>query len=324
MNEQSDSETKARLVAVPSNPIPEDGRVGFVDTPDGARLRYARWQSTLRPTKGTVIILQGRAENIEKYLETVSDLRERGFGVLCFDWRGQGLSSRLLKDRLKGHIEHFDQYLTDLDTILSEIALPDCSGPFYLLGHSTGGLIAMLAAPFLGNRVRRMVLISPLFALRNLPVSQSLVQRVGAVLTFFGLGRLSVGWGGRALQNHQFIGNRLTSDTTRFQRNAEILATDQELRLSSPTVSWIFSACRAMEQVNDSEFLGTITIPTLMVAAGNDPIVSPEHVEMLGHRMRSGAHLTIFGAKHELLQERNVFREQLLSAFDAFVPGTEV
>ena len=62
-------------------------------TPDGVNLRFARW--TPPPgRKGTVVVLQGRTESIEKYFETVRDLRARGFAVATFDWRGQGLSDR--------------------------------------------------------------------------------------------------------------------------------------------------------------------------------------------------------------------------------------
>ena len=40
-------------------------------------------------------------------------------------------------------------------------------------------------------------------------------------------------------------------------------------------------------------------------------------------RLRGGSILNIIGARHELLQESDIFREQLLAAFDAFVPGTD-
>ncbi len=313
-----------QLLSLESNPAPEGGRTGFVDTPDDARLRYAWWKPTQRPNKGTVLLLQGRAEYIEKYFETVEELQARGFHVIAFDWRGQGGSSRHLSDTTKGHIDHFDQYLTDLDTILTEVALPDCPGPFYFLAHSMGGLVALLAAPALGNRVRRMVLLGPLLSLRNLPVSQNMVAQIAGFLSFVGFGRASINWGKRALEQRSFVGNNLTSDTVRFNRNGELLSAGPELALSSPTVSWIFAACRAMAQVQDPKFAGTIAIPTLLIAAGNDPIISPEAIERFGSRMRSGAFLTVFGAKHELLQERDIFREQTLSAFDAFVPGTEI
>mgnify|MGYP000459942891 CR=1 FL=1 len=312
------------LLDIDGNPVPKDGRTGFIETPDGARLRYALWKPTQRPNKGTVILLQGRAEFIEKYFETVGELRARGFHVVTFDWRGQGGSSRLLGDPTKGHIDHFNQYLTDLDTILTEVALPDCPAPFYFLAHSMGGLIALLAAPALGNRVRRMVLLGPLLSLRNLPISQESVARIAGFLSIIGFGRTSISWGKRSLEQRAFVGNNLTSDTVRFNRNGELLSANPGLGLSSPTVSWIFAACRAMARLKDPEFAGTIGIPTLLIAAGNDPIISPQAIERFGNRMRSGAFLTIFGAKHELLQERDIFREQTLSAFDAFVPGTEI
>ena len=312
------------LLNVEGNPVPKDGQSGFVETPDGARLRYAMWKPTQRPNKGTVLLLQGRAEYIEKYFETVGELRERGFHVVTFDWRGQGGSSRLLSDPTKGHIDHFNQYLTDLDTILTEVALPDCPAPFYFLAHSMGGLVALLAAPALGNRVRRMVLLGPLLSLRNLPIGQESLSRIAGFLSVIGFGRTSISWGKRSVEQQTFVGNNLTSDTVRFNRNGELLAAEPELALSSPTVSWIFAACRAMARLKDPEFAGTIAIPTLLIAAGNDPIISPQAIERFGSRMRSGAFLTIFGAKHELLQERDIFREQTLSAFDAFVPGTEI
>ena len=37
----------------------------------------------------------------------------------------------------------------------------------------------------------------------------------------------------------------------------------------------------------------------------------------------SASLLTIDGARHEILQEADIYREQLLAAFDAFVPGSD-
>ncbi|RUV85144.1 alpha/beta hydrolase, partial [Mesorhizobium sp. M1A.F.Ca.IN.022.07.1.1] len=50
--------------------------------------------------------------------------------------------------------------------------------------------------------------------------------------------------------------------------------------------------------------------------------VSTKAVESYARRLRVGSLLMIDGAHHEILQERDLFREQLLAAFDAFVPGT--
>ena len=66
------------LVSIPANPVPEDAVSGTIKTPDGAEIRYARWAPPAN-RKGTVCIFQGRSEYIEKYFETVRDLRDRGF-----------------------------------------------------------------------------------------------------------------------------------------------------------------------------------------------------------------------------------------------------
>lgn len=318
------AQARARLFATPQNPIPEGARVGHVSTGDDFRLRYARWETAVRPSKGTVLLLHGRSEFIEKHFETIQDLRARGFGVLTFDWRGQGGSGRMLQRSDKGHVENFNQHLEDLDTIFTRVALPDCRPPFYILGHSTGSLIALLAAPDLTNRVRRMVLVAPLLELARTPVRQRTVQRIFGLLTLLGLGRLAAVRNWVPLAERSFIGNRLTSDTRRFNRLRDVAIDHPHLTIGPPTIAWVFAALRAMETVTEPGYANAIAIPTLFVAAGADEVVSTRAIEAYGRSMRSGAFLTIAGAKHEIMEERDAYREQFLAAFDAFVPGTEV
>ncbi len=304
--------------------MPANPHAGEVETKDGITLRYAHWRTTNPPSKGTVILLHGRAEYIEKLYETVSDLREKGFDVLTFDWRGQGGSSRMLDDTRKGFVEHFDQYIIDLDTILTEVALPDCRAPYYILAHSTGSLVALLAAPLFANRIRRMVLTAPLLKFGTIPIAQNSLKWITGAMHVFGLGNAYMAGGATPDENRPFSGNKLTSDLTRFQRNAQFAADERDITIGGPTASWLFAASRAMDQINDPDFHNQITIPTLLICAGKDQVVDNEAAEHLGRRLRSGSCLIIPGAKHEMLQERDRYREQLLAAFYAFVPGSEV
>ena len=95
------------------------------------QLRYARWRPTARRSQGTVCLFQGRARAIEKYFETIGDLRRRGFAVATFDWRGQGGSERRLRNPRKGHVDSFAEYDRDLDAFMQQVALPDCPPPHY-------------------------------------------------------------------------------------------------------------------------------------------------------------------------------------------------
>jgi lysophospholipase len=76
------------LVALAKNPIPSGAIAGAFKTRDGLRLRFARWEPTRGPKRGTVCLFQGRSEYIEKYFEVVADLRRRGFAVA--PWTGAG------------------------------------------------------------------------------------------------------------------------------------------------------------------------------------------------------------------------------------------
>ena len=307
----------------PGNPIPEKASGGYFTARDGIKLRYAIFGAVARPLKGTVVLLAGRNECIEKYFETAKNLSERGFSTAIMDWRGQGGSDRLLRDRQRGHVKSFQDYVRDLDQFFEDVVLPDCRGPYYILAHSTGALIALLATPSLINRVQRMVLAAPFLSYKGVPFSIRTVYRLTTVLSYLGLGRMYGAWGPRPGRTPPFATNRLTTDITRYRRNAEIYETYPQLALGGPTIGWIRAAAEAALRVKDPEFITRIQIPVMFVGAGADDIVSNLEISDYARRLRGGSILTIIGARHELLQEADIFREQLLAAFDAFVPGTD-
>ena len=99
-----------------------------------------------------MILLTGRNECIEKYFETIRDLGARGFDGATMDWRGQGGSDRLLATAMRGYVRQLRRLCRATSTCSSsEVVLPDCRGPYYVLAHSTGALIALLADAVAGQ-----------------------------------------------------------------------------------------------------------------------------------------------------------------------------
>lgn len=313
--------TSDDLAELPENPVPEDMVSGIFSTRDGVSIRHALLKARAGQAKGTVILLQGRNESIEKYFETAADLANTGFDTATFDWRGQGGSQRTRWTRSRGHVESFHQYVNDLEDFFLEIALPDCRGPFYILAHSTGSLIALLAAPMLANRVDRMVLSAPLLGLGRLPVPPWLLHGICAFLHYFGLGRICLTSKRRWRRPLPFEGNDLTHDKVRFERNSRLFQQFPNLAAGCPTASWMNAAFNAINQVTGTGFAAGITIPVLMIAGGEDKVVLLHAIEEQENRLRSGSMLTIDGARHEILQEEDRYREQLLAALEAYVPG---
>src|SRR6202034_1057263 len=222
-----------KLVSIPANPVPDHFVTGMLKTPDGVSLRFARW---LPPAarRGTVCIFQGRAEWIEKYFETVRDLRARGFAVAALDWRGQGLSDRALADRNKGFVRDFSDYDVDLEVFMREIVLPDCPPPLFAIGHSTGATVLIRAA-YRGHRwFDRVVLTAPLIGLVG-PGAAPYASAVARGLRLAGFGAMYVpGGSASVMERRPFAGNILTSDPVRYARNAAILEAEPSLGLGSP------------------------------------------------------------------------------------------
>lgn len=310
------------LVSTPKNPIPLGASSGYLDIRKGVRIRYASWQSALRERSGTVCIFPGRNEFIEKYFEVVGELRRRGFAVAVLDWRGQGGSSRLTRSLMKGHVRDFSDYEEDVAHFMKSVVLPDCPAPYYALAHSMAATVMFKAATKRGCWFSRMVMTAPMVKLEGLPMSQGLCGRFADGLTLLGFGKRMVPGGEKDYWTSEvFEGNPLTSDRERFFRNVSVLHAAPGLAVGPPTIGWLNAACEAMAELADEKFAPRIRIPSLMVAAGDDKVVSSEAIEDLASRLRAGSQLVLRGARHEILQERDSIREQFWAAFDAFVPG---
>jgi lysophospholipase len=309
------------LVSIPENPAPDGATVGMLRTPDGVGIRFARWEPP-PGRKGTLCVFPGRAEFIEKYFEVVNDARERGFAVAMIDWRGQGLSQRALGDRNKGYVRSFAGYDTDLETFVREIVLPDCPPPLFALGHSMGGTVLLRAAHRGRRWFDRMVLSAPMIALAGRAASRS-AKVTARTFRYLGLGGAYVpGGGATPVAARPFIGNPVTSDPVRYARTAAIVEAAPELGLAAPTIAWVDAAFRAMAELAEPRYPTSIRQPMLILAAGQDDLVSTPAIGEFAQRLRAGANLVISGSRHEILMERDRFRSQFWAAFDAFVPGS--
>jgi lysophospholipase len=78
---------------------------------------------------------------------------------------------------------------------------------------------------------------------------------------------------------------------------------------------------RACVRLAENDFAETVPMPVLIVLGGADTVVSNLAAEEFSRRVKTVAHLRVPGAKHEILMEKDQFRDQFWIAFDAFVAG---
>ena len=244
----------------------------------------------------------------------------RSFAVATFDWRGQGGSDRLIRNRTLGHVRTFDDYWVDLRSFHANILLPDCPGPFYLVGHSMGGLVALIAATRDRMMFDRVFLSAPMVAIDRQPLSFSGMALLGDTLSLLGLGAVPVGRATDAPPSEKsFPSNPLTSDLVRYMRTVDTWRERPDLLVGRPTFKWGAAAMHAMARAATDRFPVSIKLPVLMLAAALDQVVSTSWTEQLGLRMRTGRHAVVPAARHELFMENDAIRAQVFAAFDAFI-----
>jgi lysophospholipase len=310
-----------RLIETPDNPIPPGASVSSLTTPDGMRLRSAAWPGRGR-TAGTVCLLQGRAEFIEKYFETIGELTARGYAVMTFDWRSQGGSQRTLADIRKGYVRSFADYETDLRTFMAERVLGTCVRPLIGLGHSMGAALLLAHMAKVERQFDRVVLTSPMIALPGL-ASSRLAECVAGALHAIGLGSAFLPGGGSAIMDTRpFAGNLRTSDPVRYRRSAGIVAAEPSLGLAAPTIGWTHAVLAFMRHLRGLPSGSLASDRVAVVASEHDEIVSFEAIRaFVARHANTTLHPIGGGARHELLMETDRTRAVFWSAFDATTEG---
>lgn len=278
-----------------------------------------RYGVTKGPGKAILLLLHGRAEFIEKYQQIARDLQKKGYQVISPDWRGQGLSSRKLDNRHKGHIDRFDDYLEDLDALWLRV-MENQDLPVYILAHSMGGHIALRFMSLYPSRIQRAVLVSPMieifFPAKIEPLIKFLSDRFSR--TSFAK-KYTLGSKNYSLKNATFNGNDLCHDPEKYWILHNEIKKNPDLALGGVTWGWLNAAFESISILRKDEVIDKIRTPLLLVSAQKDRVVSSKAQEALSKRLPSATFFSIKGAFHEILFETQGITRQFWDAFDRFM-----
>jgi lysophospholipase len=285
----------------------------------GISIRYCRWPASPERLAGTVILLGGRKEFLEKYAETAGDLNRMGFDVYSFDWRGQGLSTRLIPDRSRGFIRDYEEYLHDMQVFCDTVIPIDIERPVYLLAHSMGGHLALRYLRRCPTGIDGAILSAPMIDIRTGAFPNWLIGLLIRLAVKTGRRHAVVpGSRKRAERDRQFAGNPLTSDPIRFQNEKRALAANPALVVEAVTFAWLAASMKSIGLMKTPGFLEAIHTPVLMVGAGDDRIVSLGAQKEACARMPNCRMLVIPDSRHEILMEKDTVRASFWKAFRDF------
>lgn len=303
---------------------PMGGRLDYWHAPDGWPIRRYRLG---QGTRGRMLVLGGRGDMIEKYLEVIHHWAGRGWAVTSFDWRGQGGSGRLTDNPMTGHIGDFGQWIADLGAFSAQwreegAREGEREGPAVMVAHSMGGHLMLRAMAEGLPLPDAAVAVAPM-----LGVHSGLLPRRFAVWLADAMCRLGRGERQAWTQNEhsarqrRIRQNRLTHDPDRYADELWWRDHSRDIALGPPSWNWVAQALASTDAlVQDEAGLARITIPVLMLAAEADALVSTAAIRQVAARLPD-ARLHVYGrdAAHELLRELDPVRLDALARIDRFL-----
>ncbi|MBA2565207.1 MAG: alpha/beta hydrolase [Gemmatimonadetes bacterium] len=216
------------------------------------RLCFRAWEAAT--ARGVVVLLHGIGEHSGRQARLGRALGDAGFSALAFDLRGHGRSSGR-----RGHVERFEDHVDDLSVFWRIVGDQGRPGPRFLLGRSLGGLVALHF--LLRDRppgVAGLILASPALRLRLKPGRARLAagRLLDRVLPGIGL-------------PHDIHPRQLTHDASL----AREYANDPLVQRRSSARSYL-ELLSAMESARARA--AAVETPLLVLAGGEDPVLSPE------------------------------------------------
>jgi lysophospholipase len=289
----------------------------FMTTADQRSLRYGIWPISKEKRKGSTLLLVGRSEFLEKYSETIGELNQKGFDVYSFDWRGQGLSSRMLANRHKGFIDNYDIYLNDLQVFFDKIVKPEAVRPLIIIAHSMGGHIALRFLHDHPDTADLAVLTSPMIDIFRSNPFRRLVKLMTRIAVQSGFSH-AYAIGSGDYMDQKFNGNQLTSDPVRFTDAIKAIEKQPDLALGGVTYGWLSATLASIDILNQPGYAAKITTPILMISAGEDKIVSIKAHKKMCTWLPECRFVEIPGARHEIFKETDAVRSIIWREFARF------
>ena len=286
--------------------------------PDGWAIRRIDWPVP-DAARGSLLLLGGRGDFYEKYLETMEQFHRAGFAVTGLDWRGQGGSGRFLDDPHVGHVERFDSWIDDLTAFWREWTASR-PGPHSLLAHSMGGQIALRAA--VDGRVvpDRLLLSAPMLGFHLTGMPFALAQLVArAMARLLPPGGKAWKEGEKPLSPARARQGQLTHDPVRYADEGWWWEARPELKLGAASWRWVAAAMDSMAALARPGRIEGCAVPTLMVSPVRDALVDAKAAARIVRRLPNGAVRLWSGAAHEILREAEPLRSEVIATLIRFI-----
>ncbi len=288
----------------------------FVNMDDGINIRVCHWLQKKEKSAGTIFLQQGYNEFVEKYYETIQEFIDRGYSVICFDWRGQGMSERMIDDINKSFITNFKKHDKDLEKILEEIIEPFFSKPLIGIGHSMGGCLMLSAFSNHPTKFDYGVLSAPMLGFKN----ESFLRIASSIMNFLKKDTdYLIGSKPNMGIETPFEENDLTTDHGRYKRTQMLVRKMPSIRLWGVTNSFAKAVNYRFKLIRTKKWAEKIKLKILIINNINDKVVCSDKINEMQKRLENSQIIEFKETQHEIFMEKDEFRLRLWDKIEEFL-----
>ena len=250
--------------------------------------------------KAVIVISHGYTESVQKFTESIYYMLQADYEVWGFDHRGHGKSFRHNDNPYVVHVERFSDFVEDLRFLAEKLVKPAAGDlPLCLYCHSMGGCIGALLIEQYPTLFDKAVLSSPMLGLSfgKIPVP---VVYLGASLMGIGEKKKEPTSPVSSFDTKPDFENSCDSSRCRYLYYHEKRVADPALQTCAPSIQWGKEAAKACWRSTSKTETACISIPVLLIQAGNDTVVKNSAQNLFASRVPTCELIRIEGMKHEL------------------------
>lgn len=290
---------------------------GTFKNPQGLSLHY---YYLLKPhARKTMVILPGRTEPTKKYAEWIYDLNSPDVNFFLLDHQGQGESSRIFPGSSMGHVDKFENYVTDFTQFMNQLVIPLSRGTeLVLLAHSMGSSISALYMKDHPRTFKKAVLNSPMMKINTFPLTEAAARTITSLMIKKNKGADYVPFFGPYEDNRvSFTFNPNTHSKARFEMTQSLIDQEPHLAVGGPSANWLHQCIKATKKI--PSLSTNIETDILLFQAGLDIVVKKSRQTEFCSRALNCERRFYPAAYHEMLFEKDSIRDEIQNSVRSFL-----
>ena len=258
--------------------------------------------------KGTIIMLHGFSESVDKFRETAWYFLQSGYHVWQMEHRGHGRSYRCVKDPFLVQIKDYRNMLEDLRYFVQKIVMPaKTTGdrPLYLYAHSMGGGLGACYLERYPDDFSKAILSSPMLEIDAGGIPVVLMRIFAGAMIPAGRGDMPLP-GSSGYKSEPDFENSCSNCLTRYSWYHSYTNAHPLFQTCEVSIQTALQFLKITKEATNPKNCQRVKADVLLLQAGKDSTVKPGGQEAFIRQIGKHGKLVRFeNAKHEIYMGKN-------------------